>query len=143
MLEIHSLLRYVVLFLLLVAIFRGYAGWFGNREFTKGDHQIGLFLMIFTHIQFLLGLYLYFFSDMMQAMPGMATAMKEPVLRFWKVEHITGMLLAVILITVGRSMAKKAIVPVVKHRRSAVYYTLALILIIYTIPWALRGFNPF
>jgi hypothetical protein len=80
---------------------------------------------------------------MMKALPGMAESMKEPVLRFWKVEHITAMILAVVIITVGRRMAKNAKEDHIKHRRSAVYYTLALLLIVSAIPWALRGWNPF
>jgi hypothetical protein len=143
MVELHSLLRYAVLLLLIAAVLKGYAGWFGKKSFTKGDEQIGLLLMIFAHVQFVLGLWLYFTSDMMKALPGMAESMKEPVLRFWKVEHITAMILAVVIITVGRRMAKNAKEDHIKHRRSAVYYTLALLLIVSAIPWALRGWNPF
>jgi len=143
MIELHSLLRYAVLLLLVVAIFKGYAGWFGKKEFTKGDEKTGLFLMIFSHVQLLLGFALYFATDMMKALPGMAESMKDPVQRFWKVEHIAGMILAIVLITLGRAMAKKATESDVKHRRSAVYYTLAFILITYLIPWELRGWNPF
>ena len=143
MLELHSILRYAVLLLIVVAMFNAFSGWFGKKPFTKGDEKIGLFLMIFSHIQLVLGLVLYFTSNMMQAMPDMATAMKDDILRFWKVEHITGMILAIILITLGRGIAKRSKTDAAKHRRSAVYYSLAFLLIVYLIPWELRGWNPF
>jgi hypothetical protein len=143
MIALHSLLRYAVLILLIAAVIKGFAGWFKKKPFTAGDEKIGLLLLIFTHVQLVIGLILYFTSDMMKAIPGMAASMKDPVLRFWKVEHIAAMVLAVVLITLGRRMAKSAKEDLAKHRRSAVYYTLALILIISAIPWALRGWNPF
>ena len=69
---------------------------------------------------------------------GMKAVMKDNVYRFWAVEHIMGMLLGIILITVGRGSAKKNISDIVKHRRSFWFYFIAFVIIIATVPWPFR-----
>ena len=64
-----------------------------------------------------------------------AEAMKDSVSRFWKVEHLAGMIIAITLITIGRIRAKKLNEDLRKHKASVIYYAIALILIIGSIPW--------
>lgn len=137
MLHLHSVLRYAVLILLLAAIVKAFAGWFGKKEFTSGDQKTGLWLMMSAHIQLVIGLVLYFMNGWAAA--PMAESMKNAAARFWKVEHIGAMIIAIALITVGRIMTKKSTVALVQHKRSVIFYTLALILILWAIPWADRG----
>ena len=59
LIHFHSMWRYVVLVLLLLAILKSLAGWFGNKEHTNGDAKLALFAMISLHIQLLVGLILY------------------------------------------------------------------------------------
>lgn len=133
MLHLHSGLRYIVLILLVLAIVKSIIGWISKKEFSKGDAQIGLFLMIFVHIQLLLGLFLYMIQGWL-SLP-FAEAMKDSVSRFWKVEHLAGMIIAITLITIGRIRAKKLNEDLRKHKASVIYYAIALILIIGSIPW--------
>lgn len=136
--HLHNLLRWVVLLLLVIAIFRHMAGLSGKRPFTQGDKKVGLFLMISAHIQLLLGLIQWFIGPwglkLIQNV-GMSEVMKNPVYRFWAVEHNTGMLIAIILITIGRGAAKKNIPDQAKHKKSFWLYLIALILILASIPW--------
>lgn len=138
LLFIHNLLRWVILLLLVLSIFRAYKGWKSRKMFSKSDKQLGLFLMISAHIQFVIGLYQWAFGPVgLQQIKssGMAVVMKDSVLRYWAVEHITVMIIAIGLITVGRSITKKSISDTFKFKRSFWMYLLALILILATAPW--------
>lgn len=136
LLHLHSALRYLVLVMLILAVIKAFAGWLNKKEYTSTDNKLALFTLIATHTQFLVGLVLYFISPIVQrALSDMGAAMKEPMLRFWAVEHIAMMLVAVVMITIGRSSSKKAIDAVKKHQRVALFFLIALILILVAIPW--------
>ena len=113
----------------------------GNKPFTSGDKKFGLFLMISAHIMLLIGLYQWIAGPWglqnIQAV-GMKSVMSDKILRFWAVEHITGMLIAIILITIGRATSKKNISDRAKHTRTFWFYLFALILILASVPWPFR-----
>jgi len=129
-LHLHSVLRYVVLLLILLAIIMAWAGWMGRKPYGEGNRKLNLFALISVHTQLLVGFVLYFLSPFVQFT---STMMKERDTRYWTVEHLTAMIIAIILITVGHSKSKKASLPEGKHRAIAIYYTLALVIIIVTI----------
>lgn len=120
----HSGWRYLVLILLVIALIQAIAGWLGKKSYTEGNRKLNVFTLISAHIQFLLGLVLYFMNDWYKIDSSAALG------RYWKMEHISMMLLAVILITVGNARSKRGSDAVVKHRSVALYFGLALILII-------------
>jgi hypothetical protein len=60
----------------------------------------------------------------------MAVAMKDASLRYWTVEHLAMMIFALVLITVGHARAKKAAEAAAKHRTVAIFYGLALVVIL-------------
>lgn len=132
LLESHSGLRYVVMLLLIAAIILSFAGWFGKKPFTASNKRINLFTLISAHIQLLLGLVLYFISPIVN-LNNMGATMKDSVLRYWAVEHVIMMLIAIVLITVGYSKSKKLIDDVSKHRTVAIFYTIALVIILVAI----------
>jgi uncharacterized membrane protein len=104
----------------------------GKKPFEKLDNTGSLVLLILTHTQLLIGLILYaFLSPYTQAaFADMGAAMKDSTLRYFAVEHIMMMLIAVVLIQLGRTFSKKATDDVQKHRKLAVYTTAAVLLII-------------
>ncbi|RWU07380.1 cytochrome B [Pedobacter chitinilyticus] len=120
----HSGWRYIVLILLVVALLQALAGWLGKKGYTEGNRKLNVFTLISAHIQFLFGLILYFLSPLTKGPSS------EALYRYWKMEHIAIMLLAVILITVGNSKSKKITDGVAKHKAIAIFFGLALILII-------------
>jgi hypothetical protein len=139
---LHSLLRWVILVLLLAAIFKSYTGMSSGRSFTEGDRKLGLFLMISAHTTLLLGLVLWFFGAF--GLPlvednGMGAVMKNAVMRYWVVEHFVGMLIAIALITIGRGVAKKSIPDRAKFKRAFWLFLVALIIILATVPWPFRA----
>ncbi len=137
LLHTHSMFRWLVLITLIVAIILGFSGWLGKKEWTKKDNLAGLLLTIFIDIQFLIGIILYAFVSPITkaAFANFGAAMKNDEQRFYAVEHILMMMIALVIIHIGRAKSKKAISDVKKHRSAALFFTAALILIIAAIPW--------
>lgn len=120
----HSGWRYIVLILLVIAFVNALLGVLGKKEYTEGNRKLNLFTLISAHIQLLMGLVLYFLS------PLTKLSSSEAIGRYWKMEHIGMMILAVVLITIGNSRSKKASTALAKHKGVALYFGLALVLII-------------
>jgi hypothetical protein len=97
----------------------------------------GLIFMITLDLQMLLGLLLYFALSPNTAaiFTDFGAAMRDPAARFWAVEHISMMLIAVILAHAGRALARKAKTPGARRMRALVCFGLATILMIAAIPW--------
>jgi len=140
MLHLHSFLRWVILILLLVAVYRHFVS--RHQSFTAGHRKTGLFLMITGDIMLLVGLYQWFTGPWglksIQA-NGFGNVMKNPGLRFFAVEHTIGMLAAIILIHMGYAYGKQNVSDERKHKRSLLYFGLALLIILISIPWPFRS----
>jgi hypothetical protein len=137
LLHLHSFLRWVILLLLVVSILMSLAGMMGKRPFTARQAKIALFLMISAHIQLLVGLYEWIFGPWgVKRLGDMST---DKIARFYGVEHITGMIIAIALITIGRSATKKSIPDAAKQRRTFWFFFLALVIILASIPWPFRA----
>jgi len=123
----HSGWRYIVFVLLIIAVIQALAGWFGQKTYTEGNRKLNVFTLISAHIQLVFGLVLYFLSPLTKGPMG------EAMYRYWKVEHISMMILAVILITVGNARSKKGTNGVTKHKNIAIFFGLALLIIVVAI----------
>ena len=113
-----------------------------GRPFTGGDKKTGLFLLIAAHTEVLIGLYQWIAGPLgVQSISnmGMGAVMKDPVYRFYGVEHITMMIIAVVLITIGKGVAKKNIPDPVKHKKTFWFFLIALIIILVSVPWPFRA----
>lgn len=135
---IHSWWAYLVLFVVLIATLNALAGFFGNKEYQPKDFRISLFALIVTHIQFLIALVLYFISPLgMKSImnSGMSAVMKDSTLRLYAIEHPTVMILTIIFITIGYSKHKKKLTSKPKFKTLAIFYTIALVLMLSRIPW--------
>lgn len=134
----HSWLRWVVVIVAVVAAGKALAGWLGKRDWTGLDDRLGLVLTITLDVQFLVGLILYFVSPLVQStFQDFGAAMANGVLRFFSMEHVVLMVIAVALAHAGRSLVKKA-AGVGRHRRAAIFYGLALLAMLIAIPWPFR-----
>ncbi|MGV3656780.1 MAG: hypothetical protein ACO1NX_02465, partial [Chitinophagaceae bacterium] len=120
LLHLHSIGRWIVLILLLIAIFNSAVA--ANRPFIKSDNRTGLLVTIFADLMLLIGIALWFMSPRwgyttIQAR-GMGDVMSDATARFYVIEHLTGMLIAIILLHIGKAQAKKPIGDKAKHRRT-------------------------
>ncbi len=142
LLHTHSLLRYILLLLLLISIFKSFSGWFGKKTFTDGTRKLALFTLISAHLQLVIGLALYFMNGWQNVLGDM----ENRVNRFFSLEHSLMMLIAIALITVGYSSSKKATTDEAKYKRIALFFLIALIVIFVMIPWPWkdlgRGWMP-
>ena len=136
---IHSGWAYLVLLVLVLATFNALIKFFGDKEFDAKDFRISLFALIAMHIQLLLGIILFFTKDYfgtISEVGGMGEVMKNAVLRSNIVEHPLTMIIAVALLTIGYSKHKKKLVSRPKFKMLAIFYTLALVLVLAKIPWS-------
>lgn len=132
--KFHSGWAYLVLLLLVVAVVNAIIGITSKKEFTAKDRLIGLLALIATHIQFLIGLILYFVSPLGKAAFGQ---MSNAALRLTSLEHPLVNLIAITLITIGWSKHKKITNSEDKFKKFAIFYGLGLILILSRLPWNL------
>lgn len=130
--KFHSGWAYLALLVLVIAVINAFSGWFSKREFTGKDKKIALFGLIATHIQLVVGFLVYFLSPKGFESLGQ---MEEAELRLTSLEHPLINILAIVLITIGWSRHKKAVVSDLKFKSIFVFYLLGLILILARIPW--------
>ncbi len=119
----HAGWRYVVIILLLAAFFTALSGWLGKKSYTEGNRKLNVFTLISAHIQLLLGLAIYFMNGWYKMESS------APAIRYFKTEHISMMIFAIILITVGNSRSKRPADSIIKHRTIFLYFGLALLMI--------------
>jgi hypothetical protein len=163
LLTVHNLLRWAVLLGGLYAITKSVLGIMHKRDFTKQENLSHALFVGFCHLQLVLGLILYFISPVVEAalagadrslladhqqsnriysighflrlLQNMGAAMKDPASRFVAVEHISTMIIAIVLIQVGRTLSKKQTEAMAKHKKAVVFFSIGLILILSRIPW--------
>ncbi|WP_347173713.1 hypothetical protein [Polaribacter uvawellassae] len=134
--EIHSYWAYLAVLILLFAVVNAFMGLSKKRSFTDKDVRIGLFTLIISHIQLLIGLGWYFMSPVYKALKVDSSAvMGNSASRLLAVEHPLMMLIAIVLITIGWSKHKKKTEDAAKFKTFAIYYGIALVLILARIPW--------
>lgn len=136
--QVHSYWAYLVLIVLIAAVVNAIIGLASKKEFKAKDLRLGLFTLIFAHIQLLIGLGWYFMSPVYKAMKvtGMGMMMKNAQTRLLAVEHPIAMILAIVLITVGWSKHKKQTTDGAKFKTFAIFYGVALLLVLSRIPWS-------
>jgi hypothetical protein len=86
--------------------------------------------MALCHLQLVVGLLLYIieYNAITRGYTGEG-------LRYWKYEHLGMMLSAIVLITLGRVLSKRAKAEGSKQMLVAAFYTTGLLIMLLTIPW--------
>jgi hypothetical protein len=148
---IHSLLRWVVILMGLLVLARAISGVAGRKAWSPADEASGRWFTGVLDLQFLIGLILYvalspFIRD---AWRDIGATMKNAPLRFFVVEHTFGMLAVLAFVHIGRVRIRKAADGAQKHKLAAVFFGLAVVVMLLAIPWPgtpggrplLRGFG--
>lgn len=137
-LSLHSYNRYLLLIFLSLVSINSLVKLIKKKEFSQFDNIMSVVLLLSTHIQFFLGIFLYIESPLVIFS---SSTMKDPVLRYWATEHFSIMFIAVILITLGRVRSKRSLRKIqssendqagkkhIPHRIVFITHILALILI--------------
>ena len=140
LLHTHSFLRWILLIVLVLAIISAFRGMFGKKGYSSMDNKLRMYTVILTHVQIVVGLILFFVSPLTKgAMADMKATMGKTMERFFTVEHTLMMVVAAVLITMGSAMAKRQTEDVLKHKKIAIWFTIALIIIFMAIPWPFRA----
>lgn len=137
-LVLHNLIRWAVLLFGLFTILNAATGIVKKRVFTESDNKSNLLFMISCDIQLLLGLILYFAGPWFGYMKNFSQIKTDTALRFFSMEHFAMMMLAWILVHVGRVAVKKGKTDAAKHKRMLIFFGIAFVLILASIPWPFR-----
>ncbi len=140
LLDLHSIMRWIVLLFALLALITGLRGLNGQRPFGPSEQRTARFFLISCDIQLLLGLALYFLRGYYRNFSGgdMGALMKDSVARFWTIEHIFGMVVAIIIVHIGYAGTKGNRTDKSKYSRLFWCTIIALLIIMATIPWPFR-----
>ncbi len=136
-LHLHSVIRWVVLILAIIVTLKSLMGVFGNPVYAKLDNILSASYVGLMDLMLLLGLVLYvFLSPITQsAFNDFGAAMGNAAVRFWAVEHITIMIIAVALAHIGRSKAKKNPDVKKKYKFQAIFFGISLLVMLAGMPW--------
>jgi hypothetical protein len=139
----HSWLRWAVLGFGLYALYTYYTGWQAQRKYTASDKRIGSFFIGSLHLQLVIGLLLYFvYSPVVQmAMANMKVAMKDRELRFYAMEHLTMMIIGIVIAQIGSIKARKKPSDTSKFKTAFIWFAVALFIILLMIPWGIWNSN--
>lgn len=137
-LHLHDTLRWLLLLSLVTTLVKYLIGWLGNQPWKKTDNLMGIIFTSLMDLQLLVGLVLYFFLSPITkfAFSDFGAAMKDTELRFYAVEHFLMMLIAVILVHIGRAKSKKAATDAGKFKIATLFYGFALVVMLVAIPWS-------
>jgi hypothetical protein len=135
-LPLHSWLRWAVLILLVVVVFRAWQGRTGFGAWLPLDERLHTALVAVVDLQFLVGLLLYGASPFARAfISGLGETLGNRELRFFGLEHVTMMLAAVAFVHIGRARSKAVTDERLRFRRVFGWTLAALIVVLSSIPW--------
>lgn len=138
LLYLHSLFRWLVLLSLVCAIYRAWWGYATHRTFTGTDNSIRHWTATIAHIQLMLGFVLYFKSPFTGA--PLKQTLQSIDLSFFSIIHLSMMVIAIMLITIGSGLSKRKAADQEKFRTMLLWFSIALFIILFAIPWP---FSPF
>lgn len=142
---LHNLLRYGIILIALVAIIQSLNAYFKTLPYENKHNKLAVILIAFVHSQLLLGIILYgFLSPITQAgFADIKSTMADASIRFWVVEHISIMILAVALFQIGKIKIKKAAENQKKHQLTFSFFIPALLLVFLMTPWPFLSSLPY
>lgn len=136
-LALHSIIRWVVLVLGILALSQVVGGWMRGRTWEKIDRQLGLFFTISIDVQLLLGILLMITSPLIQtALNNMSAVSGSPEMRFFIMEHVPIMILAFVGAHATSVLVRRAESDSQRYRRAAVGYGLVMLAILVAMPWS-------
>lgn len=141
MIYVHSWLRWIIVLAGVIATILALGAWMRNRGLEKKNRILNGVFVGSLHLELLIGLLLYFvYSKLIHiGEMDMGAIMKDSTARYWNVEHITTMIIAVVIAQIGSSWSKKARTPRKASGRAALFFGVAILLIFVTIPWPFKS----
>lgn len=132
----HNIVRWLVLAAGVWAVARAWMGWRGRAVW--GDQDAGavkLFVNALS-LQFVLGIVLYAVSPLIRGgLADMGAAMRTASVRYFVVEHVAVMLVAIALGHVGAAKVRKATSDSARFQTATIWLGLALAAAAGFVPW--------
>lgn len=138
LLVLHNLIRWLILIFAFWTIIRAVSGLISKRVYTPADSSSNFFFMLGMDIQLLIGMILYFTNGWFESLKNFGDSMKDPMVRFFTMEHSVMMIIAWILVHAGRISVKKTSDPNAKFKKTLLFFGIALLIILIAIPWPFR-----
>jgi hypothetical protein len=136
LLLLHSLIRWLLLIFIVYSIYRAFVGYTKNKPFSKTDNSLRHWTATVAHIQLTVGILLYTQSPIAKAYwSHSTTSLQYSDMIFFGLIHITLMLTAIVLLTIGSAMAKRKLTDREKFKTMLIWFSIALIIIFIAIPW--------
>jgi ABC-type spermidine/putrescine transport system permease subunit II len=126
----HSSLPYLLFVAVLVVLALSLVGIFNQTAFDGKRKKSVLFAMILFHLQWTVGLILYFVSPLVK---NIGDAMSDSTDRLYALEHPIMMTIALVLVTIARSKSKKTDDSSM-NRTVFIFFILALACMIFCLP---------
>lgn len=133
----HSIVRWFLLLGLLYTVFNSFIKFKNGSDFTKTDNKWRHWTATIAHVQLMIGMVMYFKSPAVAqfraAGHAAGSGINEPF--FFGLIHISMMILAIIIITMGSAVSKRQDTDQKKFRIIFLSFGVALIIILAAIPW--------
>jgi uncharacterized membrane protein len=138
---LHSLIRWLVVLSLIVAVITAVRGYYRHKKFTATDNAIRHWTATIAHLQLMIGMVLYFQSPLMTFFfKNFETAKRSFELVFFGMIHSLLMFIAIVVLTLGSALTKRRRSDHSKFRTMLLWYAVVLVIIFLAIPWP---FSPF
>ena len=132
-LMLHNLLPYLLIPVLILVVIKSFLAAFLGKDVCLKKGKLLSISMILAHLQLVFGILV--FSKFAFSNPAWAVIMKNAESRETFVEHPFMMLVAIILISVGKVKAKKIEDNTKSAKTTFTYFFIALLLILLSTPF--------
>jgi hypothetical protein len=134
---IHSIVRWLVVIAAVLALAAAYRGWSGKRAWGAFENTTGLAFTSLFDLQAAIGLIIFFFVSPITSglFRNFNATIADPSGHYFTFEHMLPMLIALAVAHVGRSRSKKAATDKGKFRQAAIFFTIAVVIVLVSIPW--------
>lgn len=136
LIHLHSVLRWFILIFLVYSLIVSFKKWRQSEPFSRIDSLFAALTVHSSHLQLLVGIILYFISPKVMFN---SEAMESPMIRFFTVEHVSIMVIAIALLTVGNIKAKRTNDQKQKAKLIFWWFLAGFLLMLVAIPWPFRG----
>lgn len=136
MLALHGLFRWLVVGSLLASLVTAASGLLTRRAYSRIDTGLRATTSSILHTQLLIGVYLYIISPIIKYFWQDASVnLINLNLSFFALIHLSLMLTAIVVMTIGASLAKRQSADQQKFRTTVLYFGIAFLLILIAVPW--------
>lgn len=141
LLPLHSIVRWLLVAALLYCLVSSVHGLFAKSRYSKVDNIVRSITAGTSHLQLIIGLLLYFQSPVTTYFRNhTAEAIGYVDIAFFGLFHISFMVIAVLLLTIGASRAKRVKTDQEKHEQILLWFGIAALFMLLAIPWP---FSPY